>query len=852
MPLPRWIRRHRGLAAFAAGVLLTLVVFASVAYYVLLDQRRSARILAGALSRALAREVRIDRVTELGTARVVVQGVELPRAGGWPATVVVERVEATGPLLAAARGDPAPVTLAVTRPTVELGVGGGGGLAGLEALPETLQGLLSSSLQLDVRLAGGTARYAGGAAGFDLTLIKGPGQARGELTVREGQAPPLTVRLEAHLAGAVPTLTLTGAGGLGAVAAWLPAEAAATLREQGLELELDADLGTRDHITARGRARVGDLLAAEGSATIARGVLEVLLPRASVDLGFATAATGLGGGTTGRAELSEVTATWRPEAGLRPALRARVWLPELTVPATIAGIDVAAAGLDGHLVVEPVGDGLALSGEAKLARVAARGLEAAPIDTRYRVALDDHGKVTRAELEGLQGRLQGAALAGQVAWDGVARRLEARLGGDQVEAGELARGLAPGWLAAADHLRLTGLRLTATGLDPRELRDGTVELAASGFRLDRAEGHLAGGGLEARATLARDRASLTLDVEEVSSTLPLLVGELPRLALSGELAPRGDLRFAPERAALTARDRQGREVVVGSLAAADGRLRITAQAPALERLDGFWPAISRRLTGSARLDVELAGPDFRAGEGHLRLAVPEGELWDGRVSIRDLTADVPLRRGESGGEPPWGQVALGELIAYGVVVRDLTTPARLWRDRLSLNDLTSELYSGTGKGWAEVELQPTGLAVRGQLTGDRVRIEEFMSAYGVRGGTMTGLLSYQLDYRYQAGRLTVNGRFDVPDGGTVNIELLNRVFAYVESERTGVARQALENLRQFDYKHAQAEVRSVGDDILISLALQGRERFLFLPPKVRAINIEKMPLSFLARQFPGS
>ena len=109
MPLTRWIRTHRVLTAFVAGVLLTVAALAAAGYYVLSDQRRSARLLAGALSQALAREVRIDRVTDLGTDRVVMRGVELPRTGGWPATVVAERVEATGPLLAAARGEHATV-----------------------------------------------------------------------------------------------------------------------------------------------------------------------------------------------------------------------------------------------------------------------------------------------------------------------------------------------------------------------------------------------------------------------------------------------------------------------------------------------------------------------------------------------------------------------------------------------------------------------------------------------------------------------------------------------------------------------------------------------------------------------
>ena len=67
-----------------------------------------------------------------------------------------------------------------------------------------------------------------------------------------------------------------------------------------------------------------------------------------------------------------------------------------------------------------------------------------------------------------------------------------------------------------------------------------------------------------------------------------------------------------------------------------------------------------------------------------------------------------------------------------------------------------------------------------------------------------------------------------------------------------MVRRALENLRAFDYKDATAEVRSAGADIVVSLALRGRERFLVFPPRVREINIRNMPLSFLARQFPGT
>ena len=117
---------------------------------------------------------------------------------------------------------------------------------------------------------------------------------------------------------------------------------------------------------------------------------------------------------------------------------------------------------------------------------------------------------------------------------------------------------------------------------------------------------------------------------------------------------------------------------------------------------------------------------------------------------------------------------------------------------------------------------------------------------------MTGLLRYDLDVQYRAGRVGVNGRLEVPEGGTVNIELLNRLLAYAGSDPSGVLRSALENLRAFDYKSAEADVRSSGnggDDVRVSLVLKGRERFGIFPPRVREINVRNLPLSFLARQF---
>src|SRR5262245_21586973 len=148
-----WVRRHRGLAPFAAGVPVRLAALAVVVYMVLLDQRRSARVLAAALTQTLKRDVEIDRVTDLGPSRVVLRGLRLPAVGGWPAEVKAESVEASGPLMAAARGEPATVRVLVTQPTIV--AGGGGGANALEGLRTSLASFLGPAALLDFAPPGG-------------------------------------------------------------------------------------------------------------------------------------------------------------------------------------------------------------------------------------------------------------------------------------------------------------------------------------------------------------------------------------------------------------------------------------------------------------------------------------------------------------------------------------------------------------------------------------------------------------------------------------------------------------------------------------------------------------------------
>jgi hypothetical protein len=85
----------------------------------------------------------------------------------------------------------------------------------------------------------------------------------------------------------------------------------------------------------------------------------------------------------------------------------------------------------------------------------------------------------------------------------------------------------------------------------------------------------------------------------------------------------------------------------------------------------------------------------------------------------------------------------------------------------------------------------------------------------------------------------------------VTIELLDRLLAWESADPTGILKRALGNLRAFDYKAADATVRTDKDDIRVTLSLKGREIFGIFPPRVKEINVDGMPLGFLARQFPA-
>ena len=855
-----WIGRHRVAAGFAAGALVTLIAVAVVGYLVLADQRRSARVLAAALTRALAGEVRIERVTELGPSRIVMKGVQLPAKAGWPADITAETVEASGPLVAAVRGDPAPVRLQVTRPTITTG-GGAAGAAALEGLRQGLATLLENPMLLDLALTDGTLEAPGappGGVALDATIRKGSGDLRGEIVLRGPARSSFVLRLEAQPDGDTIRVVVAGDGELGPLAPWIPSNVVRAAGAAPAKVRIEAGLEPGDRLAGRFDNQLGDLRALRGTMSVRDGLLSLNEVQGVADLTFVATATGLADPVPGRVELSGGEVSWSPARGGWPSIRGALRVPEGTLPASLAGTEVRAHGVETEFTLEPREEHAVVRGELRGERVEAAGVEAAPVATSWQVDLAAEGGVARAELAGLTARVLGMPVRGSATYDAVRARSDVRLETATARLDPVVRRLGPDWLGPSDQLQAASIRVTASDLDLRGWSDGKADVEVRELVLRQPDGETRLDRARVRATAQAGRAAVTLEAEDVKGAAPHLQGRLARVDGSADLVRMADAAAGLARARLVAKDDQGREMLQADLArqspGVTGPVRLSASVPALERLAPLWPSVQRQVTGSAMIELQSSDVGLGAYEGRLTVKVPTAELLDGSVSLRDVSAEVPIRRGgpaPTAGAFPGGPLTVGELIAYGVVLYDVSGRARVADQQVTLADLRYMLYSGQGQGRANLTLAADGLSGQARLTGEGVRIEEFMAAYGVRGGTMTGLLRYDLNVRYDGNRLGADGGMSVPEGGTVTIELLDQFLSYAEADPTGVVRRALGNLRTFDFRSAEVTVRTASDDIRVSLSLQGRNRFGIFPPRVKEINVRDMPMGFLARQFPA-
>jgi hypothetical protein len=854
-----WVRRRRAVAAFAAGALLTLAALAVVGYLVLVDQRRSARVLAATLSQALKRKVEIERVTDLGPSRIVLQGLRLSAKAGWPADVKAEAVEASGPLIAAARGEAAPVRLVVTRPTVVTGGGGGGAAMDVEGLRQSLASFLGSSTVVDVAVVGGVIQTTGSAAAdvtFDASIRKSAGEVQGDLSLRGPSPSRFTLGLRVRAEDDTVHLDLAGEGGLDPLSPWLPATLTPTLRTAPVDLRAQLGLSPGDRAAGRASARLGDFMALEGNLSFQEGKLRVSDLRATSDLALAAPAAGVQGSVKGRAEIADGEVTWMPERGGWPEARIILHLLDTALPASAAGVDVRTQGVEARLALGPRDGGASARGDLRGDKVEIGGVALAPVASPLRIDLDARGAVSRVELNGLTAQLLGSPVRGTIAYDLVRGRADAQVEMSAARLDALARSFGGDWLGPSDELRAGRVRAVVTGLDARGWSDGNVDAQVSGLAFRQPAGEIAVDRAHIMATVKSGGANVGLEAERVRGGHPFFQGLLAHLQGSADVV-RAGAGASLVRGSLVARDDEGRDMFQAHLGRATASpaapVRLTLEAPALERLAPLWPSIPRQVVGSGT--AELGSPDlgFSTYAGHVTFRVTSADLLDGRLSVRDLSADVPLRRGGplAAGAATAGSLEVAEVVGYGAVAYDVKGRPSALDGRLAVTDLRYGLYSGQGGGTIELEPAGGGPVVRAHLTGEDVRIEEFMAAYGIRGGTMTGLLRYDLKMSLGGGRLAADGQFLVPEGGTVTIELLDRLLKYADADPTGVVKAALGNLRAFDYRFAEAAVRTASDGLRVSLSLRGRERFGIFPPRVREINVHDMPIAFLARQFPG-
>jgi hypothetical protein len=851
--LGTWIPRRSPAVAFAAGALLTLAAAAVVAYLILADQRRSAQVLSAALTRALHRGVEIERVTDLGPARVVLHGLRLSTKAGWPADVKVESVEAAGPLVSAATGAAAPVRVVVNRPTVTTG-GGAGGAVDVEGLRQTLASFLGSAAILDLALLDGVIHATGPGGGdvaFDATLHKGSGEVRGDLVLRSPVGSRFALGLGARAEGDTVRLELAGQGAPEALSPWLPASLTQTAQAGPVDLRAQLGLSPGDRAAGHVSARLGALATLEGAVSFQDRTLRLTDLRATTDLALAAPVAGLQGAVKGRAEIADGTVSWMPERGGWPEAQVTLHVLDTVLPASAAGVDVRTKGVEARLTLEPHDKGLSARGDLRGDRVEVAGLALAPVASPLRLEVDPNGTVSRVELAGLTAEVLGSPVKGTLAYDFVRGRADARVEMGKARLDALARDLGADWLGPSDELHAGSVRVAVIGLDPRGWSEGSVNAEVGALAFRQSAGEIGIDRAELRGTVRGGVATVGLEASQVRGGLPFFQGLLSQVQGSADVVRDGG-GTGVVRAALVARDAEGHDMFQADLGrptpGLSGPVRLTLQAPALERLAPLWPSVPRQVVGSASAQLESPDLGFSTYAGHVTLRVDSAELLDGKLSARDISADVPLARG--GSPPTGGQLRAGELIGFGVVLYDLTGRAAAQDGRLAITDLRYGLYSGQGEGTVTLEFGEDGPVVVAHLSGEGVRIEEFMAAYGIHGGTMTGLLRYDLKMKV-GDRLAAEGQFLVPEGGTVTIELLDRLLKYADADPTGVVKQALGNLRAFDYKSAEASVRTASDGLRVSLSLQGRERFGIFPPRVKEINVHDMPIGFLARQFPG-
>src|SRR3989441_3804479 len=193
------VRARRSLIVLALAATVTVAALA-VAWYVLGEERRLGRLTTGVLASRTGLPISVERAAMDGS-RLRLRGVRLPATAGRPLDVRIGEVEVIGgvlPLLAPS-GRRVSAVARATSVTVPESAGGPPDAAGLDALRDTLRGLLDWPGALTLRVEGGELR-AGGLHHFGLTADK----TAGALTLARAPEPGArarALRVEARSTG---------------------------------------------------------------------------------------------------------------------------------------------------------------------------------------------------------------------------------------------------------------------------------------------------------------------------------------------------------------------------------------------------------------------------------------------------------------------------------------------------------------------------------------------------------------------------------------------------------------------------------------------------------------------------
>src|SRR5215813_11919964 len=163
-------RARRVVLIVGAAALLGAIIAGAGGWYLLGEERRTGRIVAGVLSRRLGVPVTVERAAAHGTD-LRLRGVRVPAAGGSAVEITVDRLDIEGgvlPLVIPA-GRRLTIVAASTSVTLRDGAESQSPTAAMEALRHAATALLAWPGALSLRVDGGQLTRAGHTVALELT-----------------------------------------------------------------------------------------------------------------------------------------------------------------------------------------------------------------------------------------------------------------------------------------------------------------------------------------------------------------------------------------------------------------------------------------------------------------------------------------------------------------------------------------------------------------------------------------------------------------------------------------------------------------------------------------------------------